>query len=96
MPERRRHPVHGPHRISSGYAVSESFNATLELFDRRHFLTRAQARWDVAAFIGEYNTDRRHSTNGMLVLSTTNTLAQPTTAPSRPSRHTAEGAPHQP
>jgi transposase InsO family protein len=49
-------------------AVSESFNSTLEfeLLSRRHFLTREQARRAVAAFIDEYNTDRRHSTNGML------------------------------
>jgi putative transposase len=47
-------------------AVSESFNSTLELLSRRHFLTREQARHAVAAWIDEYNTDRRHSTNGML------------------------------
>src|SRR5260370_161121 len=49
-------------------AVSESFNSTLEfeLLSRRHFATREQARRAVAGFIDEYNTDRRHSTNGML------------------------------
>jgi putative transposase len=49
-------------------AVAESFNSTLEfeLLSRRHFVTREQARRAVAAFIDEYNTDRRHSTNGML------------------------------
>ena len=49
-------------------AASESFNSTLEfeLLSRRHFLTREQARHAVAAWIDEYNTDRRHSTNGML------------------------------
>jgi transposase InsO family protein len=49
-------------------AVSESFNSTLEfeLLRRRHFNTREQARRAVAEFIDEYNTDRRHSTNGML------------------------------
>jgi hypothetical protein len=49
-------------------AVSESFNSTLEfeLLSRHHFVTREQARRAVAAFIDEYNTDRRHSTNGML------------------------------
>ena len=49
-------------------AVSESFNSTLEfeLLSRRHFATREQARRAVAAFIDEYNTDRRHSTNAML------------------------------
>ena len=49
-------------------AVAESFNSTLEfeLLSRRHFATREQARREVAAFIDEYNTDRRHSTNGML------------------------------
>ncbi len=49
-------------------AASESFNSTLEfeLLSRRHFLTREQARHAVAAWIDEYHTDRRHSTNGML------------------------------
>jgi transposase InsO family protein len=49
-------------------AVSESFNSTLEfeLLSRHHFVTREQARHAVAAFIDEYNTDRRHSTDGML------------------------------
>ena len=49
-------------------AVSESFNSTLEfeLLRRHRFVTREQARRAVAAFIDEYNTDRRHSTNGML------------------------------
>jgi putative transposase len=49
-------------------AVSESFNSTLqfELLSRHHFATREQARHAIAAFIDEYNTDRRHSTNGML------------------------------
>jgi putative transposase len=49
-------------------AVGESFNSTLEfeLLSRRHFASREQARREVAAFIDEYNTDRRHSTNGML------------------------------
>jgi transposase InsO family protein len=49
-------------------AVSESFNSTLELelLARRHFLTREQARRAVAVFIDDYNTHRRHSTNGML------------------------------
>ena len=49
-------------------AVGESFNSTreFELLSRRHLATREQARREVAAFIDEYNTDRRHSTNGML------------------------------
>jgi transposase InsO family protein len=49
-------------------AAAESFNSTLEweLLRQRHFATRAQARRAVAAWIDEYNTDRRHSTNGML------------------------------
>jgi putative transposase len=49
-------------------AVAESFNATLEfeLLSLRHFATREQARRAVAAFIDEYNTVRRHSTNGMV------------------------------
>ncbi len=49
-------------------AVSESFNSTLELelLRHRHFATRAQARREVAQWIDEYNSERRHSTNGML------------------------------
>lgn len=49
-------------------AVAESFNSTLEfeLLSQRRFATREQARRAVAAFIDEYNTERRHSTNGML------------------------------
>jgi len=49
-------------------AVSESFNSTLEweLLRHNHFHTRGQARHAVAAWIEEYNTTRRHSTNGML------------------------------
>jgi putative transposase len=48
--------------------VSEAFNSTLEweLLRRNHFDTREQARCAVAAWIDEYDTDRRHSTNGML------------------------------
>jgi putative transposase len=49
-------------------AVAEAFNSTLEfeLLSQRHFATRDQARWAAAAWIDEYNTQRRHSTNGML------------------------------
>jgi transposase InsO family protein len=49
-------------------AVSEAFNSTLEfeLLRRCRFATREQARRAVAAWIDEYNSDRRHSTNGML------------------------------
>lgn len=49
-------------------AVAESFNATceFELLRQRRFTTREQARRAVAAWIDEYNTVRRHSTNGML------------------------------
>ncbi|MGI8312847.1 IS3 family transposase [Saccharopolyspora hattusasensis] len=49
-------------------AVAESFNSTLEfeLLSTRRFTTRRQARSAVAAWIDEYNTVRRHSTNGML------------------------------
>jgi putative transposase len=49
-------------------AVAEAFNSTLEweLLRQRHFATREQARRAVAAWIDEYNTIRRHSTNGML------------------------------
>ena len=49
-------------------AVSESFNSTLEfeLLRGSRFTTREQARRAVAAWIEEYNTVRRHSTNQML------------------------------
>ena len=49
-------------------AVSESFNSSLEfeLFRIEHFASRQQARRSVAGWIDEYNTARRHSTNGML------------------------------
>lgn len=49
-------------------AVAEAFNSTLEweLLSWRHFATREQARKAVAVWIDEYNTTRRHSTNGML------------------------------
>ena len=49
-------------------AVAESFNSTLEweLLRDNHFHTREEARHEVAAWIDDYNTRRRHSTNGML------------------------------
>lgn len=49
-------------------AVAEAFNSTLEweLLRQRRFATREQARRAAAAWIDEYNTERRHSTNGML------------------------------
>jgi transposase InsO family protein len=44
-------------------AAAESFNSTLEweLLSRQHFVTKAQARSEVAAFIDRYNHRRRHS-----------------------------------
>ena len=49
-------------------AAAESFNSTVEfeLLRSNHFTTREQARRAVAAWIDEYNTVRRHSTNLML------------------------------
>ena len=49
-------------------AAAESFNSTLEweLLARRHFVTKDQARCEVAAFIDCYNHRRRHSTCEML------------------------------
>jgi transposase InsO family protein len=49
-------------------AVAESFHSTLEfeLRCRQRFATRAAARRAVVAWIEEYNTDRLHSTNGMI------------------------------
>jgi putative transposase len=49
-------------------AVAESFNSTVEfeLLRGHPFVTREQARRAVAGWLEEYNTVRRHSTNGML------------------------------
>jgi putative transposase len=49
-------------------AVIESWHSTLEFELRRmeHFATKAQARAGVAAWIDDYNRDRRHSSVGMI------------------------------
>ena len=49
-------------------AVIESWHSTVEFELRRleHFAGKAQARAKVAAWIEEYNHDRRHSALGML------------------------------
>jgi len=49
-------------------AVIESWHSTMdfELRQLEHFTTKAQARVRVAAWIEEYNHDRRHSSLGML------------------------------
>jgi transposase InsO family protein len=49
-------------------AVIESWHSTVEFELRQleHFTTKAQARVRVAAWIEEYNHDRRHSSLGML------------------------------
>jgi putative transposase len=49
-------------------AVIEAWHSTLEFELRRlqHFATRAQARAGVAAWIEDYNTNRRHSALGMM------------------------------
>ncbi|MGH9232533.1 MAG: transposase [Acidimicrobiales bacterium] len=49
-------------------AVIESWHSTLEFELRRveHFTTRADARRGVAAWIDDYNRDRRHSALGMI------------------------------
>ena len=48
-------------------AVIESWHSTVEFELRQleHFATKAQARARVAAWIEEYNHDRRHSSLGM-------------------------------
>jgi putative transposase len=48
-------------------AVIESWHSTLEFELRQleHFTTKAQARVRVAAWIEQYNHDRRHSALGM-------------------------------
>jgi putative transposase len=49
-------------------AVAESFFATLkvELVDRCHYRTRAQARASIFRWIAWYNLHRLHSTNDYL------------------------------
>jgi transposase InsO family protein len=49
-------------------AVAESFHSTLEfeLRSRQRWATRAEARGAVTAWLAGYNTDRLHSTNGMI------------------------------
>jgi transposase InsO family protein len=49
-------------------AVIESWHSTIEFELRQleHFVTQAQARARVPAWIEEYNHDRRHSSLGML------------------------------
>ena len=49
-------------------AVIESWHSTVEFELRRieHFATRAQARARVAAWIEDYNHNRRHSACGMM------------------------------
>jgi putative transposase len=49
-------------------AVIESWHSTLEfeLRSLEHFTSKAQARQRVAAWIDDYNRDRRHSSIGML------------------------------
>jgi transposase InsO family protein len=49
-------------------AAAESFNSTLEheLLSRRRFDTKDQARREVARFIDNYNTRRRHSSCEMM------------------------------
>jgi transposase InsO family protein len=48
-------------------AVIESWHSTLEfeLRSLEHFATKTEARRKVAAWIDEYNRDRRHSALGM-------------------------------
>ena len=48
-------------------AVIESWHSTVEFELRQleHFTTKAQARRRIAAWIEEYNHDRRHSALGM-------------------------------
>jgi putative transposase len=49
-------------------AAAESFNSTLEheLLSRRNFVTKEQARREVAAYIDAYNHRRRHSSADMM------------------------------
>ena len=49
-------------------AVIEAWHSTLEweLRSLQHFATKAEARHAVAAWIEDYNLDRRHSALGMI------------------------------
>jgi len=49
-------------------AAAESFNSTLEfeLLSRRRFVTKEQARREIAGYIDRYNHRRRHSSAAML------------------------------
>jgi transposase InsO family protein len=49
-------------------AVAESFHSTIEfeVLSRTRFATREQARRVMATWLGEYDTIRLHSTNGMI------------------------------
>jgi putative transposase len=51
-----------------GNAVIESWHSTLDFELRRveHFPTTTEARRRVAAWINDYNRDRRHSSIGMI------------------------------
>jgi putative transposase len=74
-------------------AVAEPFNSTLEfevLRDQR-FATHEQARQMVAAWIDEYNTIRRHSTNCLL-----SPIDYSTPTPGRSLAHPAGGMTNQP
>ena len=55
------------HRVVDN-AAAEAFNSTLEweLLRNNHFQTREHVRHAVAAWIDDYNSQRRQSTNGML------------------------------
>ena len=62
-----RHPVDGRPGSALDNSVIEAWHSTLEFELRRleRFTTKATARAKVAAWIGEYNTTRRHSALGM-------------------------------
>jgi transposase InsO family protein len=66
-------------------AAIESWHSTLtfELLDLEHFTTRAQAPCRVAAWIDEYNRDRRHSALGMRPRSASNSTSSGWTIPPR-------------
>jgi putative transposase len=62
-----RQPMGRPGSVLDNVVI-ESWQSTLEFELRRmeHFATKAEARAKVAAWIEEYNHDRRHSALGML------------------------------
>ena len=63
----RYHPVDGPARIGLGHASHRivALHPGVRAAQREHFPTKAQAQAAVAAFVDDYNRNRRHSSLAM-------------------------------